>query len=54
MSMIDHHGIIEEILEEVDEEKEIMDLECVDYVRKPDMATIIEQYDAMANHPKYS
>lgn len=38
----------------VDEEEKDMDLECVDYVRKPDLANCIQQYDAMTNHPKYS
>jgi hypothetical protein len=41
------------VVEEEEEEKE-MDVECVDYVRKPNLATILEQYDAMTNHPKYS
>ena len=44
----------EEEGEEKDEEDGEMDVEYVDYVRKPDLANIIEQYDAMANHPKYS
>ena len=38
----------------VDEEEKDMDLECVDYVRKPDLANCIQQYDSMTNHPKYS
>ena len=38
----------------VDEEEKDMDLECVDYVRKPDLANCIQQYDALTNHPKYS
>lgn len=41
------------VMEDEDEEKE-MDVECVDYVRKPNLANIIEEYDAVANHPKYS
>ena len=41
------------VMEDEDEEKE-MDVECVDYVRKPNLANIIEEYDALANHPKYS
>lgn len=46
-------GINEEDKDEEDENRE-MDVECVDYVRKPDLASILEQYDAMTNHPKYS
>lgn len=43
------------IKEEDEEDKDRkMEVECVDYVRKPDLANILEQYDAMANHPKYS
>lgn len=38
----------------IDEEEKDMDLECIDYVRKPDLANCIQQYDAMSNHPKYS
>eukprot|EP00984_Skeletonema_dohrnii_P012026 scaffold4832_cov115-Skeletonema_dohrnii-CCMP3373.AAC.3 len=45
---------VEEEGEEKDEEDGEMDVEYVDYVRKPDLANIIEQYDALANHPKYS
>ena len=38
----------------VEEDEKDMDLECVDYVRKPDLANCIQQYDAMTHHPKYS
>ena len=37
-----------------DESKQEMDLEDISYVRKPDMARIIEQYDALQDHPKYT
>mmetsp|Transcript_4521 Transcript_4521/g.6601 ORF Transcript_4521/g.6601 Transcript_4521/m.6601 type:complete len:767 (+) Transcript_4521:108-2408(+) len=47
------HMLKENDEDEEDEDRE-MDVECVDYVRKPDLANILEQYDAMTNHPKYS
>jgi len=38
-----------------DESKEDnMDVEDISYVRKPNLARIIEQYEALSNHPKYS
>ncbi len=52
MSMIGNN--MKDISEEVVDEEKEMDVEYVDHVRKPDMATIVEQYDAMTNHPKYS
>ena len=36
------------------EEKSEMDLEDISYVRKPDLARIIEEYEAIQNHPKYT
>ena len=36
------------------ESKEDMDVEDISYVRKPNLARIIEQYEALSNHPKYS
>lgn len=37
-----------------EEEKKEMDVEDISYVRKPNLARIIEQYEAMRNHPKYT
>ena len=41
-------------LDDNDESKEDMDVEDISYVRKPNLARIIEQYEALSNHPKYS
>lgn len=37
-----------------EEEEEEIDLQDISYVRKPNMARIIQEYDAIVNHPKYS
>ena len=39
--------------DESNEEKEI-DLEDISFVRKPNMARIIQEYDNLRNHPKYT
>ena len=39
---------------EVNNNVEEMDVEDVSYVRKPNLARIIEEYDALATHPKYN
>ena len=39
---------------EDERKEEEMDVEDVSYVRKPNLARIIEEYDALATHPKYS
>jgi len=36
------------------EEKKEVDLEDISYVRKPNLASIVEEYEAMQNHPKYT
>mmetsp|Transcript_29471 Transcript_29471/g.53967 ORF Transcript_29471/g.53967 Transcript_29471/m.53967 type:complete len:657 (+) Transcript_29471:1345-3315(+) len=47
------NGIAEENEGEEEEIKE-MDVEDISYVRKPNLARIIEEYDAMQHHPKYN
>ncbi|KAL7534048.1 hypothetical protein ACHAXR_005601 [Thalassiosira sp. AJA248-18] len=44
------------IADNEDDEEEVkeMDLEDVSYVRKPNLARIIEEYEAMQKHPKYT
>mmetsp|Transcript_18158 Transcript_18158/g.33021 ORF Transcript_18158/g.33021 Transcript_18158/m.33021 type:complete len:731 (+) Transcript_18158:167-2359(+) len=39
-----------------DDEEEVkeVDVEDISYVRKPNLARIIEEYEAMQNHPKYT
>ena len=51
-----NHQMLEGVKEEGEEkgDETEMDVEYCEYVRKPDLGKIIEQYDAMANHPKYS
>lgn len=44
----------EEGNDEGDAEMKGMDVENISHVRKPQMARIIEEYEAMQNHPKYS
>jgi hypothetical protein len=44
----------DDIIGSNEEETEEIDLQDVSYVRKPSMARIIQEYDAIANHPKYS
>lgn len=39
---------------EDNEEDILMNVEYLDYVRKPDLANIIDEYESMMNHPKYS
>jgi len=39
---------------ELDEDKKEIDVEDISYVRKPNMAQIVQQHEAMLNHPKYS
>ncbi|KAL9186060.1 hypothetical protein ACHAXT_005298 [Thalassiosira profunda] len=46
---IDEDGALEE-----EEEKKEIDLEDLSYVRKPNLARIIEEYEAMRHHPKYN
>ena len=40
--------------EESNQMNEIIDVEDISYVRKPDIAKAIHEYEAMQNHPKYT
>ena len=42
------------VINEEEDSKQEMDLEDISYVRKPNMARIIEEYDALQDHPKYT
>eukprot|EP00956_Cyclotella_meneghiniana_P001024 scaffold1229_cov49-Cyclotella_meneghiniana.AAC.2 len=39
---------------EEEEKKQDIDLEDISYVRKPNMARIIQEYEQLQNHPKYT